>query len=357
MTQTAVRDGQPAAGIHRDSAMYAEAAQSAAAVGRLLDANAGALGRIGEQLRARPPQVVVTCARGSSDHAATYGKYVIETLAGIPVASAGLSVASLYPPAPVAAQGQRGLCIAISQSGRSPDVLAAVEARRVRGDLVVALVNAPGSPLADIADEVIALNAGAETSVAATKTYIASLAALAGLVAAWTQDNELGQAVERLPALLPQAFALDWSAAIPALSHVPNLFAIGRGYGLGAAQEAALKLKETCGLHAEGISSAEVKHGPMALVGEGFPIMAFAGSDAAGDDVRATAALFADRGASVILADTTGTRGSLPALADHPVIEPILMVQSFYAFAARLSVERGHDPDRPPFLRKVTRTT
>lgn len=355
-TTTAVREDRPAAS-YRDTMMFAEAAQTGGVVRDLLNANSAVIARITARLRARPPQLVVTCARGSSDHAATYAKYAIETLAGVTTASAALSVASVFPTlakAPPAA-GVR-LCLAISQSGRSPDLLAAVAAERERGAFVVAIVNAPGSPLAELADEVIALSAGTEASVAATKSYLASLAALAALVASWTGDRDLSAGVEQLPDLLPRAFSLDWSGALPILLDARNLFVIGRGYGLGAAQEAALKLKETCGLHAECISSAEVKHGPMALVSEGFPVLAFAGSDAAGDDVRQTAALFAGRGARVMLADTHGTPGALPAMVAHPLIEPVLMVQSFYALAARLSVARGHDPDRPQFLRKVTQT-
>ena len=356
MADTAVRERRPP-GSYRDTLMYAEAGDAASSVRRLLDTNRAALARIAARLRSTPPRLVVTCARGSSDHAATFGKYVIETLAGVTTASAALSVASVYPQAPGGLDDGTRLCLAISQSGRSPDLLAAVEAERQRGAFVVALVNADGSPLAALADEVLALSAGAEESVAATKSYLASLAALAALVAAWVDDRDLAAAVDGLPALLPRAFALDWSAALEPLHAASNLFVIGRGYGLGAAQEAALKLKETCGLHAECISSAEVRHGPMALVADGFPILAFAGSGAAGDHVRETAALFSTRDARVMLADTTGSAGSLPALAAHPVIEPILMVQSFYALAARLAVARGHDPDRPPFLRKITRTT
>jgi glucosamine--fructose-6-phosphate aminotransferase (isomerizing) len=349
MTPNAACDG-------RQTLMEQEAGEAAVAVARMLEANREAFDVIGLRLRASPPTAVVTCARGSSDHAATYGKYLIETLAGVVTASAALSVSSVYPAAPSPDFHPSRLCIAISQSGRSPDLLAAVEAQKATGAFVVALVNVADSPLAAIADEVLALNAGPEKSVAATKSYITSLAGLAALTAAWTQDEDLAAAVERLPDLLPRAFALDWSAALPALIDATNLFVIGRGYGFGVAQEAALKLKETCGLHAECFSSAEVKHGPMAIVGEGFPILALAGSDAAGDDVRETAALFETRGALVSLADTRGTPGSLPALAEHAVIEPILMIQSFYAFAAQLSVARGFDPDRPPFLNKVTST-
>ncbi len=337
--------------------MHAEAAEAGQAVARFLAANTDRLARIGDRLRANPPEVVVTVARGSSDHAATYGKYLIETMTGVVTASAALSVSSVYGAAPAPAEPcSNRLCIAISQSGKSPDLLATVEAQKAAGAFVVALVNVEDSPLAAIADEVLALNAGPEKSVAATKSYITSLAGLAALVAAWTEDTSLSDAVERLPETLPRAFALDWSAGIAPLLDASNLFVIGRGYGFGIAQEAALKLKETSGLHAECFSSAEVKHGPMAIVGEGFPVLAFAGSGPAGDDVRQTAALFASRGATVVLADTQRGEGTLPALAGHEAIEPILMINSFYRMTAFLSVARGFDPDKPPFLAKVTST-
>jgi glucosamine--fructose-6-phosphate aminotransferase (isomerizing) len=334
--------------------MGSEAREAADAVRRLLDGNAAALAALGETLRANPPKLVVTCARGSSDHAATYGKYLIETLTGVPVASAAPSVASVFG-APVAAGDF--LCIAISQSGRSPDLLATVEAQKAAGARVVALVNDESSPLAAMADTLIGLKAGPEKSVAATKSYIASLAGLAAIVAAWSQDAALGDALVALPEGLEQARDLDWGVAQEALVDARNLFVIGRGYSLAIAQEAALKFKETCGLHAEAFSAAEVRHGPMAIVNKGFPVLGFATSDTAGDSVREAAAEFAGREARVCLADAqAGGDATLPTIAGHPAIEPILMVQSFYLMTNALSVARGFDPDRPQHLRKVTET-
>jgi glucosamine--fructose-6-phosphate aminotransferase (isomerizing) len=245
------------------------------------------------------------------------------------------------------------LCIAISQSGRSPDLLKTVAAYRAGGAFVVAFVNDAGSPLAALADETLPLQAGAERSVAATKSFIASLAGLAGLAAAWTQDAMLARDLDALPAALRRAATLDWSAALPGLTRAHNLFVIGRGYSLAIAQEAALKLKETCGLHAEAVSAAEVRHGPMAIVGAGFPVIAFATADAAGDDVRAIAAEFRQRGAELWGA---GTVGGLPTIDAHAALGSIAMIQSFYPFADALSRARGFDPDSPPHLQKVTRT-
>lgn len=335
--------------------MYREASEAGAAVTRFLAANGAAIARIAERLRADPPSVVVTCGRGSSDHASTYGKYLFETFLGIPTASAALSVASVYA-APVAPG--RILCLAISQSGRSPDLLSTVEAQRAAGAYVVALVNDGTSPLASIADAVLPLQAGSEKSVAATKSYIASLAGLAALTAAWAQDKPLTAAVESLPVALPFAFRRDWTAALEPLRRASNLFILSRGYGYGIAQEAALKLKETCGLHAEAFSAAEVRHGPMAIIGPGFPIIILATSDTAGNDVRSAANEFAARGATVLLADAAGgeTLAKLPAEKAHPAIEPILMIQSFYRMANELAILRGFNPDTPRYLAKVTQT-
>lgn len=332
------------------SAMRREAGESGQAVARFLERNADTLRQLAEHLRANPPALVVTCARGSSDHAATYGKYLIETFLGLPVASAAPSVTSVF-----AAEFQRtgALLIAISQSGRSPDLLSTVERYKQAGAYVVVLVNDETSPLAAMADVLLPLWAGPETSVAATKSFITSIAGLAALVTHWSGDTALLEALSALPAQLEQAYALDWTPMVEALTDARNLFIVGRGYGLSVTQEAALKLKETCGLHAEGFSSAEVRHGPMAIVHNGFPVLAFATSDKSGDDVRQAAAEFADRGANVLLADPAG---KLPVLSTHAVLEPILMIQSFYGAAEKLARARGLDPDQPPFLRKVTET-
>lgn len=338
----------------RATLMEAEAGEAACAVTRMLAINRPAFAAIGERLRAAPPAVVVTCARGSSDHAATYAKYLIETMTGTPTASAALSVASVYD-APAAAPGLR-LCLAISQSGQSPDLIAMVEAQRAAGAFVVAIVNAENSPLAAIADVVVALSAGKERSVAATKSYIASLAAIAAIVVAWTQDARLSDALGDLPGRLAAAFELDWSAAVSAFEGATSLFVLGRGYGLGIAQEAALKFKETCALHAESFSAAEVRHGPMAIIGRNFHILALGGTDRAGMSVRDAAEDFRARGATVLLVDPDDAASDLPAIAGHPAIEPILMIQSFYRMASALALGRGCDPDSPPHLNKVTET-
>lgn len=334
--------------------MFREAGQAASVVAAQLVANADRIQALAERLRAAPPRVVVTIARGSSDHAATFARYLIETRAGVLTSSAGLSVSSVYDASP---NLDGALVLAISQSGKSPDLLAAVKAAKAAGGYAVALVNVIDSPLAELADAVIPLHAGPELSVAATKSYIAALAAVTQLIAAWTRDAALTAALSELPKALAEAWTLDWSPAVARLTPARNLYVLGRGVGFGVALEAALKFKETCGLHAEAFSAAEVLHGPMALVTEGFPVLMFAQDDESRESVDDMAKGLRARGADVLLAAPGETvEGVLPTLSGHPVLEPILMVQSFYRMANALSVARGYDPDSPPHLNKVTET-
>lgn len=330
--------------------MAREIDEAPGVVERQLEANARALAGLAERLRHAPPSVVVTCARGSSDHAATYGKYLIETLLGVPVASAAPSVASLYD-SPVQARG--ALVLAISQSGRSPDLLATVDAYRAAGAHVVALVNDADSPLAEAADTLLPLHAGPELAVAATKSCIGAMAGMAAIAAAWSGDEALSKALPMLPRMLDQAVALDWSAAAAVLRQAKQMFVLGRGYSFGIAQEAALKLKETCAIQAEPFSSAEVRHGPMRVIDKGFPVLAFATSDMAGADVASTAREFGEWGAVPLVA---GQGGALPIITGHPALEPIAMLASFYRLAEQLSVALGMNPDAPRGLAKVTKT-
>jgi glucosamine--fructose-6-phosphate aminotransferase (isomerizing) len=333
--------------------MFQEAAEAPAAVERLLTANRTAVVALANDLRARPPRAVVTLGRGSSDHAATYAKYLIETGAGVLTASGAPSVSSVYD----APQDLRDvLFLAISQSGRSPDLLAAVEAARDSGARVVALVNDTASPMAALAHVVLPLHAGPETSVAATKSCLAAFAAVAQLTAAWTGDADLAAGLDRLPAQLAEAWELDWTPLADALTPARSLFVLGRGPGFAAAQEAALKLKETCGLHAEAFSAAEVLHGPMALVQPGFPVLLFAQDDLSQSGVVDLARALSARQAQVFLAGAPEP-GALPAAATQATLQPIALLQSFYRLANALSLARGFDPDRPPHLSKVTETT
>ncbi|MBC9032292.1 SIS domain-containing protein [Sphingomonas sp. JC676] len=334
--------------------MFQEAADAANAVERQLAANAEAVATLAAELRAEHPRGVLTCARGSSDHAATFAKYLIETRLGVLTTSAAPSISSVYG---TATDFSGMLAIGISQSGKSPDILAAMRAAKEGGARTLALVNVMDSPLAAEADLTLPLNAGPELSVAATKSYIASLAGLLHLVARWADDTELLDAVLASPALLRAAWECDWSPLVERLRNARGLYVIGRGVGFGIAQEAALKFKETCGLHAEAFSAAEVRHGPMALVGPDFPLLVFRQGDETADGVDELVADVLVRGGEVLVSggEVAGAI-QLPHPAAHPAIEPMLQIQAFYRAVNALSLKRGFDPDRPPSLAKVTET-
>lgn len=334
--------------------MFQEAARASDAVRAQLQFDAAAIERLGARVRELAPRTVITCARGSSDHAATFAKYLIETRAGVLTASAAPSVSSVYG----VSQDLRGcLFIALSQSGRSPDLLASVAAAKAAGATILALCNSPDAPLIAAADLVIELRAGVETSVAATKSYLATLAALLRMVAAWTQNASLAAAVDLLPEMMDQSWALDWSAALPALESAAHLYVVGRGLGLGAAQEVALKCKETCGLHAEAFSSAELRHGPYALSGPGFPALLLAQRDATQAGIETLGTELARRQVPVLIAGARAAGAvELPTIDAVPEIAPLLLVQSAYRLIATLAVRRGFDPDHPAYLRKVTET-
>lgn len=337
-----------------DTRIFIEASEASARIAEQLRKNAVLMARLGESLRKEAPRAVVTIGRGSSDNVATYAKYLIETETGTLTTSAAPSISSVYTTHP---RLEAAIVLAISQSGRSPDLLAAVAAAKAAGARTIALVNAETSPLANLADECIPLHAGTESSVAATKSYLASAAAILHLVAEWKNDPTLISALQELPALLERAWQLDWTKGAEKLCSARDLYVIGRGLGFGLAQEAALKLKETCGLHAEAFSAAEVRHGPMALVKAGFPVLMFAQNDGTRPSVKALAANFAGTGADVLAAGFAFPAAvNLPALNAHPAVQPLLLAQSFYRMVCQLSRMRGFDADNPPMLKKITET-
>lgn len=338
----------------KEPRMAVEARESPARVQDQLDRDGTRLACIAAALRRLRPRAVLTCARGSSDHAATYTRYLIETRLGLLTSSASPSVSSVYG---VRQNFEDCLFLAISQSGRSPDLLAATAAAKASGALVVALVNAEDSPLAAAADHVVPLRAGEEASVAATKSYICALAASLHLVARWSEDGAMLAMLRALPSQLTQAWKLEWRLLCETLAPEKNLFVLGRGLGLGVAQEAALKFKETCGLHAEAFSGAEVRHGPIALMKEGWPVLMFIQDDETRAGMETLASDLSDAGAKLLVAGGRVTGAvELPSLPASPVIAPLLFAQSFYRAAAELALARGLDPDTPPHLKKVTET-
>ena len=321
--------------------MLEEALSAPAAVARQLAADQNAYAALGEALRASPPTSLLTVARGSSDHAAHYMAYLMMARLGRLVTSLPMSLITLYQ-SKIECKGL--VSLAFSQSGQSPDLVAPTKFFSAGGARTVAFVNAEGSPLAAAAQHVFGLHAGPEQSVAATKSYIAQLVAGARVVAAWQGDEDLSAALQTLPQALEKA--------------ADKLFVIGRGTGLAIAMEAALKFKETCGIQAEAFSGAEVKHGPMALVEEGYPLLVFAPRGPAQAGLIALAEEMRGRGARVLLAAPAGTPGAELELActGNEDLDPIAAVQSFYPMVEALARARGLNPDQPRHLAKVTKT-
>jgi len=335
--------------------MLEEAREAPAAVARLLATDDGAYQNLGAFLREHPPTGILTLARGSSDHAAQHTAYLIMARLGRLVTSLPMSLVTLYH-AHLARPGL--LVLAFSQSGQSPDLVDPTRYFTGSGATTVALVNVPGSPLALEAARVFPLHAGEERSVAATKSFIAQLVAGARIVAAWEQDPAFEAGLAALPGALETAAWADWSLGVEALTGVDRLFILGRGTGLAIASEAALKLKETCGIQAEAFSGAEVRHGPMAIVEAGFPLIIFAPRGPAQAGLLALAKDLRAQGARVLLAAPEDVPGAeLPLVAaPHPELDTVTAIQSFYPMVEALSRARGFDPDHPPHLSKVTRT-
>ncbi len=330
--------------------MATEAAEAPDAVARFLDRNATALSEIGVRLRLQPPPVVLTSARGSSDNAAGYFKYLTEILLGVPCCSIGASVVSVYG---AELQVRNGLCITISQSGKSPDIVALQNAARRAGALTVALVNTEDSPAAKAADICLPLHAGPELSVAATKSFIVSLAAGAAIAAHWRDDRELLAAISALPERLAKAATIDWPEAVALVRGAESLYVVGRGPALPIAAETALKLKETCAIHAEAYSIAEVMHGPLELLGDGYPVLAYSPEDQARPSSIEAFAKLRKTGASLLVAEKGGL-AFVPT--GNALLDPISIIQTAYRFIEATAQARGRDPDRPRLLRKVTET-
>lgn len=332
------------------SLMAQEAAEAPRAVADFLDCNGKNLESLGRRLRHAAPPVVLTSARGSSDHAATYFKYLVEILVGVPCCSIGASVVSVYG---AKLKVKDALCLTISQSGRSPDIVALQDAARQSGALTVALVNVEDSPVADSADICLPLCAGTEQSVAATKSLVTSLAAAAAVVASWQDDRELARAVASLPDTLDRALRLSWTELVDVAVHAESLYVLGRGPALPVAAETALKLKETCAIHAEAYSVAEVMHGPMELLGESFPVLVYSPDDASREAVSQAMHRLRRTGARLLAVEDGGLAY---AASGNPFIDPVSMILTAYIAIERIARLRGRDPDRPRLLSKVTET-
>ena len=339
-----------------DSMMLKEALSAAAVVEEQRECVDERLVALASRLRESPPSLALTVARGSSDHAASYFAYLVMRRLGIPVVSLPMSLVTLHH-APLAVAKQ--LAVGVSQSGQSPDLVETMAALGAAGAQTVAFVNKIDSPLAKTCEWLVPLCAGVEQSVAATKSYIAALSAVVRLVAHWQRDAKLLDALARLPERLAVAAKADGSAAIDALGGAERTMVVGRGLGFAVALEAALKLKETCAIQGEAFSGAEIKHGPMALIEKGYPLLVFALRGPEQKGLVELAAFMRERGARVVLAapDDVPHRDVALAVAEDEVLDPLLAIQTFYVIAAKLAEKRGLNPDVPRHLSKVTLTT
>lgn len=316
------------------------------------------------RLHKKPPPFAMTVARGSSDHAATYAKYLLETELGIITAGAAPSVMTLYG---TRLYEKGGLVIGISQSGESPDICEMMEAARKGGALTVAIVNHEDSHMARTAEYIIPMHAGTEKAVAATKSYIASLTAILHIIAVYMRDDKLLNCLKRLPDKLRESLEMDWSPAVQKLKSITDTLVIARGYGFPVAEEASLKFKETAGIHAEAFSGAEVLHGPFALIKKKYPVLMFLQNDVSLKGMEVLAEKIRTQGAYTyiavgkdILKKNRIKKWASLALplpnGINPICDPIMAIQAFYVMIARLSVTRGYNPDAPLNLKKITMT-
>ena len=336
--------------------MRCETLEAPARVDALLKHLEGELPPVIEAIRRHDPVFVATVARGSSDHAASYGAFLFGAVNGMATASIPPSLTSRYG---VQLALGRAFVLAVSQSGASPDLLKTVEMANRAGAFTLGLVNADDTPLDHVVDAALSQGAGPELSVAATKSFICSAAAIAALAARLTDDTALLNALRQLPERLENALNTDWRFGVDVLAAVESgTFVVGRGPALGMAHEAALKLKETAAIAAQGWSAAEVRHGPRAALDGRMPVIAFALDDPGGEDARQFSAEMQASGSPCLtIGHRSGTGIHLPLPPPlHPWLDPIVAIAAFYLMAEAVARAKGFDPDRPQGLQKVTRT-
>ena len=333
------------------SAMASEIGESADVVSRIVR-NRGAIAEIAQRLRIGSAPLCVLCGRGSSGHAGVFLRYLVETRLRLPVSASAPSVTTAFR---TTLQLRNALFIVISQSGQSPDLVAATTSARATGARTIAIVNATSSPVAAAAEFVIPIEAGAEHSIAATKTMIGSMAAGAELIAELAEDQALRSALDMLPERLNRALSLDWSEVSDDLGEASAVFVAARGLGLGSAREIALKLAETLRLPAIGLSAAELQHGPRAALSPRTPVVMLRINDQTAATVDALAKELREQKIALHLCG--GPHGSLQWLReDDPLTDAITMLVPAYRMIEQTARKWGFDPDRPPRLRKITET-
>jgi glucosamine--fructose-6-phosphate aminotransferase (isomerizing) len=328
---------------------------------RLLERERENIAATAAAIRARAPRYVVIAARGTSDNAARYAKYLLGAENRLTVALATPTLYTIYQRPPQLADA---LVIGISQSGASPDIVAVLEEGQRQGALTVAITNEPDAPLAETAGHVVDLHAGEERSVAATKTYTASLAAIAALSAALAEDEARWEALVALPSIAQAVLAQidELGEQVDRYRYMRECAVIGRGYNYASAHEIALKLTELTYVLSDPYSAADFQHGPIAMVEPGFPVMVLAPEGAVATEMVALLAQLRERGAELIVLSPLEealalARTALPLPSGVPEwLSPLVMVMPGQMFALAATISRGLDPDHPRGLRKVTLT-
>lgn len=345
--------------------MEKEARETPELIAAQLKQNEPILEKIAKTLRQKDPKFAITIGRGSSDNACNYAKYLFETQLGLVTSSASPSIITAYNSN---LKVQNALVIGISQSGQSPDICQTMDYMHKHDAITIAIVNAAKSPLSKAAKFTIPMHAGEEKAVAATKSFISSLTVLAQFVATLTKDETLLTALKHLPETLANTIQSDHHAkAVAAFKDIDRTFVISRGFGFPIAQEAALKFKETAGIQAEAFSSAEILHGPFALIQKDRPFLLFAQSDETLADILSLAQKIKALGGKTILMlprnlvlpseEYELATVVIPvAKSLHPILDPIVTIQAFYLMVAELATTRGFDPDKPQHLNKITTT-
>jgi glucosamine--fructose-6-phosphate aminotransferase (isomerizing) len=327
---------------------------------RLLEREAQNVHKDAEALRGSFDSILIA-ARGTSDNAARYAQYLFGAHNRLPVGLATPSLYTLYRQPPLL---KRMLVIGISQSGQSPDIVAVLAEARRQGQPTMAITNDPGSPLAQTVDSTIALQAGPEKAVAATKTYTASLAALALFSAALAKDDHRLDQLQRIPPLMQQT--LDGMAPllnrVERYRYMDRCAVIGRGYNYATAFEFALKIKELTGVVAESYSSADFRHGPIAIVKNNFPVIVIAPSGATAGDLSDLINRLAElKSELIVLSDLAHllaqAQMALPIPGDvDEWLTPLLTILPGQVFAMALTGVKRLDPDHPEGLTKITET-
>lgn len=340
-----------------------EIAEQPAALERLLQAGAETAKRLAGEIARRSVSYLLIAARGSSDNAARYAQYLFGACNHLPVALATPSLYTLYQSPP---RMDGALVVGISQSGRSPDIVSVIEAARAQGRPTLAITNDTNSPLAETAEWVLPLQAGEEKAVAATKTYLNSLGALALLSTALPniEARRRRAELERMPGLMRRTLE-GLQSALPRVERytfIKHSAVIGRGFNYATAFEIALKIKELTRVVTEPYSSADFLHGPISVLEPGFPLIVIAPSGKALRDLADFAATAKARGAELIVIADDRTllaqaQTPLPLPLDIPEwLSPLAAVLPGQLFALGLTAAKGYDVDRPLGLTKVTET-